>query len=96
MSDIINIGLSVYPQKQAKKTQSVNIVHKEISRMKTNWKKVSYCVSRIVLFGCVSDCIAVRLNGQSLVSANRSLPKTYIPGEPVKIKGDELIKPAAK
>jgi len=63
--------------------------------MKTNWKKVSYCVSRIVLLGCVSG-IAVHLNGQSLVSANRSLPKTYIPGEPVKIKGDELIKPAAK
>jgi hypothetical protein len=89
ISDIINIGLSIYSQTQAKKTQSVNIVRKESSRMKM--KKVSYRFSTIVLLGCVSGCIAVHLNGQSLVSVvsvvsvKRSLPKTYIPGEPVKV-----------
>jgi len=89
MSDIINIRLSIYPQTQAKKTQSVNIVRKESSRMRM--KKVFYRFSTIVLLGCVSGCIAVHLNGQSLVSAvsvvsvKRSLPKTYIPGETVKV-----------
>lgn len=53
--------------------------------MEINWKQVSYRFSTIVLLGCVSGCIAVHLNAQSLVSANRSLPKTYMPGAAVKV-----------
>ncbi len=75
MSDIINIRLSIYPQTQAKKTQSVNIVRKESSRMKM--KKVSYRFSIIVILG------------QLFYNDNKK------PVD-VKIKGDELIKPAAK
>jgi len=75
MSDIINIGLSIYSQTQAKKTQSVNIVRKESSRMKM--KKVSYRFSIIVILG------------QLFYNDNKK------PVD-VKIKGDELIKPAAK
>ncbi len=46
-------GDIIFVPYEVKKTQFVNIVRKELSRMKM--KKVSYCFSTIVLLGCVSD-----------------------------------------
>ncbi len=52
------------------------------------WKKVSYRFLTIVLLVFIGGCTAEHLGDQaqvSAVSAKRSLPKTYMPGEPVKV-----------
>jgi hypothetical protein len=56
--------------------------------MKMNWKKAFYCLLTFVLLGCIGGCTTEHLDDKSLpsaISAQRSLPKTYVPGEPVKV-----------
>jgi len=64
--------------------------------METNWKEVSYYFLTFVLSGCIGGCMAEHVNDQymiSAVSAKRSLPKTYMPGEPVKVILDINVLP---
>jgi len=64
--------------------------------MKMNWKKVSCRFLTFVLSVCIGGCTAENISGQaqvSAVSAKRSLPKTYIPGEPVKVILDINVLP---
>ena len=56
--------------------------------MKINWKKASCCSLTFVLLGCVCGYRNDHIDDKSLpsaVSAKRSLPKTYVPGESVKV-----------
>ena len=62
--------------------------------MKT--KNVSYRFVTFVLLVCISGCTAEHLSVQaqvSVVSAKRSLPKTYIPSEAVKVILDINVLP---
>ena len=56
------------------KIKSVVVVFTKISKIETNWKKMSFRFSNHVLLDCVNDCVVINHNKQSLAITNLSLP----------------------